>query len=419
MKMYDYRDKILGLAERALQMFVSVRLDDLGIQYTWKNGLKHFIDSNYPEHMANYKQLYVFLKEHTEQKVTLESMDITALSTLTIFYLKDSGIFKVSHDKKQNQLFINHVTAIRELRNTFDHYPKVIPDSDGEKFYFDQLCFSSSIAGFATLIMKYKSITNEWKLIYHNAKAIESSLHGERWLSIDSHSEKNLSDEEDLSNLIALSEQVNVEAQIKLGKAYYHGDRIKRDEEKAYVCIRKAAIRGNIEAEYYLGLCIFYGTGTDHDTSKAFEWIRKSAENGFAAAQYKLGMYYNTTSDRNFQQSPEQKQECFKWTKMAADQEYPEAVWLLGGLYSRGIGVTQDLGKADSLIHQASNLGCYQATEELARRAEKAARENGEWEKALELYNLAKTQNTDNNKAYQSQIKRCMRETKKEKPDCQ
>jgi hypothetical protein len=388
--MYDYRDKILGLAERALKMFVSVRLDDLGIQDTWKVGLKHFIDSNSPEHMANYKQLYVFLKDHTEQEVILESMDITALSTLTIFYLKNFGIYKVSQDAKQNQLFINHVAAIRELRNTFDHYPKVIPDSDGEKFYFDQLYFSSSIASFATLMMKHKSLSNEWKLIYHNAKAIESSLHGERWLSIDSLPEKILSDEEDLSDLIALSEQGNVAAQIKLGKAYYHGDRIKSDREKAYVWIRKAAIRGNIEAEYYLGLCIFYGRGTDGNTSKAIEWIQKSAEKGFAPAQYELAKYYNTTCDSNGQQSSERMQACFKWTKMAADQEYPEAVWLLGGLYSRGIGVTQDLDKADFLIHQASNLGCYQATEELARRAEKAARENGEWEKALELYNLAK-----------------------------
>ena len=41
---------------------------------------------------------------------------------------------------------------------------------------------------------------------------------------------------------------------------------------------------------------------------------------------------------------------------MAADQDYPDAVWLLGGLYSRGIGVIQDLDKADFLIHQASHL---------------------------------------------------------------
>ncbi|WP_295093767.1 tetratricopeptide repeat protein [Ruminococcus sp.] len=387
--MFDFRNNIIALGEQALRSFTRIRLDDLGMTTSWKIGIKRFVDNEYLQHPANYKKLYVYLQSHDEQDLTLEQMDITALTSVIHFYWRSKGIYDVSPDA--TQLFINHVMDMRELRNTFDHYPQELTERDEEMMYYDQLYFISSIASFSILFMKYKSPSDEWKLIYHNAKSIESRLHGERWLALSTIPEKVLESNEDLSSLIALAEQGHIDAQIKLGKAYYHGDRIKQDREKAHLWIRKAALRGNAEAQYYLGNCFCHGSGVDYDYKAKMKWYMKSAEQGFAPAQYEIGQNLLLNKPLEFM-TQQEKDEVYKWIKLSADQEYPEAVWVLSILYALGAGVKQDSKKSDMLKHKASELGYSFATMYLADKFKK----NGELEKAIEMYTLAQNQGEKN-----------------------
>ena len=66
--MYDFRIEIVTLAERALQRFAQFRFSDIGIENTWRNGLKSFIYQNYPNYKASYEKLYVFLQSHSENE---------------------------------------------------------------------------------------------------------------------------------------------------------------------------------------------------------------------------------------------------------------------------------------------------------------------------------------------------------------
>lgn len=383
--MFDYRNKIIALGEQALRSFTRIRLDDLGMTTSWKTGIKQFVDTEYIQHPANYKKLYVYLQSHNEQDLTLEQMDITALASIIHFYWKSSGIYNVSPNA--TQLFINHVMDMRELRNTFDHYPQILTEADEEMMYYDQLYFTSSISSFAVLFMKYKSPSDEWKLIYHNAKSLERMLHGERWLALSEIPEKILESDDDLSSLIALAEQGHIDAQLKLGKAYYHGDRIREDSEKAHLWIRKAALRGNAEAQYYLGNCIRHSVGVDYDPKAAIEWYKKSADQGFVPAQYEIG--FNLLFSKQVDSmNTNEKNEVYKWIKLSADQEYPAAIWELSILYSRGVGVEKDTKKADILIQKSSELGYSQATMHLAHEFEKS----GDLEKAIEMYTRAQSQ---------------------------
>lgn len=383
--MFDFRNKIIALGEQALRSFTRIRLDNLGMTTSWKTGIKRFVDNEYIKHPANYKKLYVYLQSHDEQDLTLDQMDITALASIIHFYWKSSGIYEVSPDA--TQLFINHVMDMRELRNTFDHFPQVLTTADEEMMYYDQLYFTSSIASFAILFMKYNSPSDEWKLVYHNAKSLERKLNGERWLAMSEIPENILDLDDDLSSLIALAEQGHIDAQLKLGKAYYHGDRIKKDGEKAYLWIRKAALCGNAEAKYYLGNCIRYSEGVDYDPNAEMKWYKESADQGFAPAQYEIGCNL-LRSKQVDSMTQHEKNEVYKWIKLSADQEYPAAIWVLNILYTLGVGVKKDTRKADMLKCKASELGYSYATMHLAHEFEKC----GELEKAIEMYTRAQSQ---------------------------
>lgn len=362
--MYDYRNEIVALAEKTLHAFVKNRLKDMNIEDSWKIGIRDFVFREYDAHKANYEKLYVFLQDHNEQDLLLEQLDITALVSLVHFYWKSKGIYDVSPEA--TQLFINHVMELKELRNTFEHYTKELIAADESKIYFDQLYYTESLAGFAVLVMKYKGPIEEWKEIYHKAKSIERKLWGERWLALDT-SKSVLSEDDDMSSILFKAEQGDVEAQLKAGKAYYHGDRVKADREMAYVWIHKAALKGNAEAEYYLGLCFEKACGVEYNYQTAMEWIKKSAEHGCAPAQYQ----YGTRNWAKIGITDEEIKDIFYWNSLAADQNYPEAIWILGLCYQMGRGCKTDKRKGQELIEKAAKLGYAFATEHLANEAEK------------------------------------------------
>lgn len=54
----------------------------------------------------------------------------------------------------------------------------------------------------------------------------------------------------------------------------------------------KAADKGNVNAQYYIGKLYYKGKGIEKDDKKAFEYLKKAAEQGHVDAQYYLGKCY-------------------------------------------------------------------------------------------------------------------------------
>ncbi len=114
---------------------------------------------------------------------------------------------------------------------------------------------------------------------------------------------------------IRLAEQGDVNAQFRLGKRYYDGDRIEKDCAKAVMWWRKAAEQGYAKAQSILGNIYYVGESVEQDYSEAVKWFRKAAEQGNAIAQYNLGVSYEIGKgvDQDYD-------EAVKWYRKAAKQ---------------------------------------------------------------------------------------------------
>ncbi|MBW1988394.1 MAG: sel1 repeat family protein, partial [Deltaproteobacteria bacterium] len=55
---------------------------------------------------------------------------------------------------------------------------------------------------------------------------------------------------------------------------------------------RKAAEQGYVNAQFKLGLAYFLGQGVSQDYAQAAQWFRKAAEQGLPEAQFILGVAY-------------------------------------------------------------------------------------------------------------------------------
>ena len=373
--MRDDRNNLIYLMEKALRLFIETRIEKMGLTDTWRTGLYDFADNGYKgSYRASYDKLHGQLKEKADESVfPLDSIDVTALYTLISQYpLFQYKITDLSGKDALNKICYNYVASIKESRNAFDHYPQEIPDADMESFYLDQLHCAAILSGFALFIMRFQGISDKWKLIYQHAKSVELWLRGEHWLTVDAVPDSNLGSEEDLSELLALAEQGNIEAQIKLGKVYYYGngDRIKKDFEKAYCWIRKAALRGNAEAQYYLGECLEHGKGCELGFDLASEYYQQSAKQGYAAAQYKLGFQLFAMNMGN-RKIPQEMEEAYRLMKAAADQKYPAAVYELSVMNKAGFVVPKNEVEGARLYDESAKLGYVHSCQEKARLEER------------------------------------------------
>ena len=391
---FDRRNKIIGLGEEALALFLKMRLYDMGIETTWRSGLKAFVDQEYEDvktYKSNFQQVYDYLQNHDAKDLNFESLDITALVTLIEYYPMSgsnlpTGIYAITRDSKY--LFKNTIQDIREIRNQmYGHKTQNLSLEEKQKLHLFELWAIGRISGLALLVMDYKASSEEWKLIYHRAKELEKELGGERWLALKDIKGKAISRNEDMSDILFMAEHGNPAAQLTAGKAYYHGDRVDRDPEKAYIWIHKAAQAGLPEAQYYLALCYSGSICIEQNPEAYRKWMKKAADQGYAEAQCEYAQEFLMHSARSL----EEAKEALYWTKLAAQQDYPKAVWNLSILYEGGFGVKKDLKEAMRLKKRASDLGYSVATCYLAKRATEAKK----YDEALKLYTIAKEQGAD------------------------
>lgn len=127
------------------------------------------------------------------------------------------------------------------------------------------------------------------------------------------------------------AEQGHVEAQNYVGIYYHDGLGTTQNHSKAFAWFQKAAEHGFSAAQYYLANTYFYGEGTTKNKSEAFKWYMESARQGFDRAQYRVGeCYYNGDG------AEEDKTLAFNWYKQAAEHNNLKAMIRIGECYLRG-----------------------------------------------------------------------------------
>jgi len=118
------------------------------------------------------------------------------------------------------------------------------------------------------------------------------------------------------------------EAQVFLGRCYYHGYGVAKSDTEAMNWYRKAAEQGLAFAQHELAICYWSSIGVSQDEAEAVKWHRKAAEQGFAASQNSLATMYHFG-----QGVSEDEAEAVKWYRKAAEQGNLDAAYSLGELY--------------------------------------------------------------------------------------
>jgi len=151
-------------------------------------------------------------------------------------------------------------------------------------------------------------------------------------------------------------ENDNAEELFQLGKKYFNGESVDKDEEKAFSCFRKAADDGHVEAQYILGLVYCSGSGVEKDPMEGLRWVEKAAEKGNVNAQFHLAECYC----RGEIVKTDYAKTAF-WLNKAAEKGHVKAQYILGLFYCSGTGVDKDSVVGMKWLHKAAENGNAEA----------------------------------------------------------
>ena len=123
--------------------------------------------------------------------------------------------------------------------------------------------------------------------------------------------------------------------------------------------MERLAIEGNPSAQFNLSIAYWNGDGVTRDLEKAAQWLLKAAEAGFAAAQYNIGCYWLGAKDA---------ENAVEWFMKAAKQNFGPAQFNLGTI----CGNSGDYVRAyvwSYLAEQNRVAGAQDNREKAARRS--------------------------------------------------
>lgn len=145
--------------------------------------------------------------------------------------------------------------------------------------------------------------------------------------------------EEELSRVLVLAEQGDVNAQHRMGEIYRTSEPPLRDYAKALNWYRKSAERGNTKSQFALGQMYANGLGVTQNYYRAAEWYRLAANlSGHAEAQFSLGeLYFHGRG------VPSSFGVAIEWYTKAANQGHGVAQYFLGQINKEGWGVPANL----------------------------------------------------------------------------
>ncbi len=125
---------------------------------------------------------------------------------------------------------------------------------------------------------------------------------------------------------------------------------------------QKMAEKGHAQAQYKLAMMYETGEGIEKDIIVAGAWYNRAAEQNYKPAKHRLT--YLKVKQNGFKQHHEAWLKDLKRDAVFGDGE---ALFLLGQMYSQGIGVNQDLKKSISILKKASAANIPGSETELIR----------------------------------------------------
>jgi TPR repeat protein len=135
----------------------------------------------------------------------------------------------------------------------------------------------------------------------------------------------------------------------------------KTDPVRAHEEFRQMAEQGSVYNMFHLAWTYDFGCGTAVNFEQAVHWYRRAFNEGVgywkAEAAFYLGNIYYARKDYAT---------AHEYLQYACDQCIAKAIYVMGRMYARGLGVDKDVEKARSLCEQAACLGNFYALGYLA-----------------------------------------------------
>jgi len=154
--------------------------------------------------------------------------------------------------------------------------------------------------------------------------------------------EKGIGDKEpSIDELKLYAHQGDLDAQNKLGAAYFSGKGVEKSAAEAQRWFRESAEKGYVKSQYNLGVMYYLGQGVEKNDAEAAKWFGMAAAQGLADAQYNLGVmhYQGAGVKKDFT-------EAFRLYSLSAGKGYALSQYNLGLMYLQGVGVPKDQVKA-------------------------------------------------------------------------
>lgn len=138
----------------------------------------------------------------------------------------------------------------------------------------------------------------------------------------------------------AMAEEGDMQAQYIIGRAYYCGFQVRRDDEQAVDWWQKAAKQGHPDADAYIGLSFQEGFGgSAKNQDEANRRFQRSAESGSAQGALMLGIYEYRTGDAK------RKMTAVLLFKSAAEKGDANAAAFLQRIVDAGVESNRDFGR--------------------------------------------------------------------------
>ena len=178
---------------------------------------------------------------------------------------------------------------------------------------------------------------------------------------------------QEVSDIRALAEQGNAEAQFALGRMYAEGLGVAQDEADALAWYGRAAEQGHTDAQREVGpdyLGAIYGIAPPNaaitvvqaaPTPQDVAGVRARAERGDATAQYRLGKMYEVGRGVSGNLA-----EAVDWYRRAAEQGHVQALYETARRFGSGRNIEQDFGEERRLYRLAADQGHPRAQRQLA-----------------------------------------------------
>jgi len=116
---------------------------------------------------------------------------------------------------------------------------------------------------------------------------------------------------------------------------------------------RVAADNGDAAAQYRLGQMYAEGLGVTKNDKDAAKYILQAADQDFGAARMTAAAWY-LSGKRG---TPKDEKKAFEYLSKEAEQKNPVAMFSLGCLYAKGMGVTRDASLATKWFNDAKTAG--------------------------------------------------------------